>query len=45
MEKPTAKKNKKIYFPGMRVAKTVIAVYICFLLSFYQEDTPLFIQL
>lgn len=42
MKKPTAKKNKKINFPGMRVVKTVIAVYICFLISFIRNTSPFY---
>ncbi len=33
------KENKKYRFIGMRVIKTVIAVYICFLLSYLREDS------
>jgi len=33
---------KKIKFPGMRVIKTVIAVYICFLLGFIRKSLPFY---
>lgn len=36
------KKNRKFKLPGMRVVKTVIAVYICFLLSFIRKTKPFY---
>ena len=35
-------KDKRIKFIGMRVVKTVIAVYICFLISFFREGLPFY---
>lgn len=35
-------RNKKIKFPGMRVVKTVISVYICFLISFIRKTSPFY---
>lgn len=35
-------KDKKIRFIGMRVTKTVIAVYTCFLISFFREGLPFY---
>ncbi len=35
----TEKKDKKFKLIGMRVIKTVVAVYICFLLSFLRENS------
>ncbi|WP_200804865.1 FUSC family protein [Anaerosalibacter sp. Marseille-P3206] len=42
MEKTMEKKNKKIKFLGMRVIKTVIAVYLCFLISFIRKTSPFY---
>ncbi len=42
MESSENKKHGKIKFPGMRVVKTVIAVYICFLLSFIRKTKPFY---
>lgn len=42
MEPIESKKNRKIKLPGMRVIKTVIAVYICFLLSFIRKTKPFY---
>ncbi|MBU5312476.1 FUSC family protein [Tissierella carlieri] len=36
------KKHKKVKFLGMRVVKTVIAVYICFLISFFRNGLPFY---
>ena len=36
------KKDKNIKFIGMRVVKTVLAVYICFLISFFREGLPFY---
>lgn len=36
------KKDKKIKFIGMRVVKTVIAVYICFLISIFRDGLPFY---
>lgn len=36
------KKDKKFKFIGMRVTKTVIAVYICFLISFLRQGLPFY---
>ena len=36
------KQHKKIKLPGMRVIKTVISVYICFLLSFVRKGLPFY---
>lgn len=36
------KKHKKRKFIGMRVTKTVVAVYICFLISFLREGLPFY---
>jgi len=35
-------KYKKVKLPGMRVIKTVIAVYICFLISFINKSLPFY---
>jgi uncharacterized membrane protein YgaE (UPF0421/DUF939 family) len=35
-------KNKKIAFCGMRVFKTVVAVYLCFLISFIKKSIPFY---
>lgn len=42
MEKFTLDKDKKTTFIGMRVVKTVIAVYICFLISFIRKSPPFY---
>lgn len=42
MEETYKKENKKIKFIGMRVIKTVIAVYICFLISFFRTSLPFY---
>ncbi len=34
MKDALEKENKKIKFLGMRVVKTVVAIYICFLINF-----------
>ena len=36
------KKDKKFKFIGMRVVKTVLAVYICFIISIYREGLPFY---
>lgn len=36
------KKDRRIKFLGMRVIKTVIAVYICFLISFIKKSLPFY---
>lgn len=41
--KETAKKeNKKVKFIGMRVIKTVVAVYLCFIISFLRNGIPFY---
>lgn len=42
MERNKERENRKIKFPGMRVIKTVIAVYMCFLISFIRETSPFY---
>ncbi len=42
MKEVEIKKDKKIKFPGMRVVKTVLAVYICFLISFLKKSLPFY---
>lgn len=42
MEKFILDKDKKIMFLGMRVVKTVISVYICFLISFIRKSPPFY---
>lgn len=42
MKDAEIKKDKKIKFPGMRVVKTVLAVYICFLISFFKKSLPFY---
>lgn len=37
-----SKENKKTKFIGMRVIKTVVAVYICFLISFLRKGIPFY---
>ncbi|WP_353092517.1 aromatic acid exporter family protein [Tissierella praeacuta] len=36
------KNHKNIKLPGMRVIKTVIAVYICFLINFMRKGIPFY---
>ena len=38
----TKRQNKKIKFLGMRVIKTIIAVYICFLISLLTKSLPFY---
>lgn len=40
VDKP--KKERKIRLPGMRVIKTVIAVYICFLIGLFRKALPFY---
>lgn len=42
MKEIMVKNHKKIKFPGMRVVKTVIAVYICFLINFIRKGLPFY---
>lgn len=42
MKQTTEKENKKVKFIGMRVIKTVIAVYLCFLISFLRNGIPFY---
>jgi len=42
MKEPIEKENKKVKFIGMRVIKTVIAVYLCFLISFLRNGIPFY---
>ncbi len=42
MKKTIGKNNKKNKFIGMRVVKTVIAVYTCFLINFIRNGIPFY---
>lgn len=42
MKKDFENDNRKTGFVGMRVIKTVIAVYICFLISFIRDGLPFY---
>lgn len=42
MKETIEKENKKVKFIGMRVIKTVIAVYSCFLISFIRNGIPFY---
>lgn len=42
MKKVIEKKNRTVKFLGMRVVKTVIAVYICFLINFIRKGLPFY---
>lgn len=42
MKEILKKENKKVKFIGMRVVKTVIAVYVCFLISFLRNGIPFY---
>ncbi|WMM25809.1 aromatic acid exporter family protein [Tissierella sp. MB52-C2] len=42
MKEDMEKQDKKIKLPGMRVIKTIISVYICFLISFIRNGLPFY---
>lgn len=42
MKKIAEKEDKKRRFIGMRVIKTVISVYVCFLISFVRNGIPFY---
>ncbi len=42
MEELTKRENRRIKFLGMRVVKTIIAVYICFLISLLTKTSPFY---
>lgn len=42
MEIKIGGKTFKIWYPGLRVIKTVIAVYVCFLVNFFRNGTPFY---
>lgn len=42
MDETNKKKDEKVKIVGMRVVKTVIAVYICFLIGFFRTSLPFY---